>query len=182
VTSVTDGQTEYEYTYDENGNIETRIGPGVGSPGVTTFEYNYKGSRVKKTADGTTTVYINNLYECTGSGQNQDCEKHIFAGSRRIATKKSTGTFYYHPDHLGGLNVATGSSGALAQRNFYYPYGETGFHGAAQTSTTNSRTRSMTPRRASITTRRGSMTRLLEGLSAPIRCCRLVLTQRIFRG
>src|SRR5208337_4747048 len=68
-----------------------------------------------------TTAYLNNLYECT----NGSCTKHIFAGTRRIASKNSAGTNYYHPDHLGGLNIATdGSVNPVAETRFYYPYGE----------------------------------------------------------
>jgi RHS repeat-associated protein len=50
---------------------------------------------------------------------------HIFAGSRRIATKTGSSTTYYHPDHLGGLNIATGGTGNVTETTFYYPYGET---------------------------------------------------------
>ena len=51
------------------------------------------------------------------------CTKHIFAGTRRIASKTGTSVSYYHPDHLGGMNVVTNDSGAVAATNFYYPYG-----------------------------------------------------------
>ena len=106
--------------------MEERTGPGVGTAGLTTFVYDYKGSRVKKISGGTTTIYVNNLYECTDSGLGPDCEKHIFAGGKRIATKTSSTTYYYHPDHLGGLNVATDSSPTptVQEKVFYYPYGE----------------------------------------------------------
>ncbi len=86
------------------------------------YIYDYKGMRAVK--DGgtpsSTTSYLNNLYECT----NGACTKHIFAGNQRIASKSGSTVYYYHPDHLGGMNVATDSLGQMAETNFYYPYGE----------------------------------------------------------
>ncbi|MEN6439843.1 MAG: RHS repeat-associated core domain-containing protein, partial [Syntrophobacter sp.] len=64
--------------------------------------------------------YIGNLYECTGSVYT----KHIFAGGRRIASKTEAAVIYHHPDHLGGLHLATGSDGSLLQTATYYPFGE----------------------------------------------------------
>ena len=72
-----------------------------------------------KSSPSSTTVYLDNLYECTSNV----CTKHIFAGTRRIASKTGTSVSYYHPDHLGGMNVVTNDSGAVAATNFYYPYG-----------------------------------------------------------
>jgi RHS repeat-associated protein len=51
--------------------------------------------------------------------------KHIFAGDRRIASKTASDTYYYHPDHLGSLNILTDSRGYTAQTVAYYPFGET---------------------------------------------------------
>ncbi|MEM5787435.1 MAG: RHS repeat-associated core domain-containing protein [Syntrophobacteraceae bacterium] len=48
----------------------------------------------------------------------------IFAGGRRITSKSGAEIFYYHPDHLGSLNVATDADGAEVQRVTYYPFGE----------------------------------------------------------
>ena len=55
-------------TYDYD-NMMTNMGS-------TTYVYDYAGQRVKRN----TTIYIGNLYECTGS----TCTRHIFAGSQRI--------------------------------------------------------------------------------------------------
>src|SRR5208337_2916119 len=118
------------YSYDLNGNMTNRTGTAMAydqenrlvQAGSYTYTYNYKGMRAVKNG-GTptsTTAYLNNLYECT----NGTCTKHIFAGSQRIASKNSAGTNYYHPDHLGGLNVSTNSAGGTFSPNFYYPYGE----------------------------------------------------------
>src|SRR5208282_4559550 len=89
--------------------------------GSYSYIYNYKGMRAVKNGGtpSSTTTYFDKYYECT----NGACTKNIFAGTRRIASKSNSGTYYYQPDHLGGLNVATDSLGNLAETNFYYPYG-----------------------------------------------------------
>ena len=118
------------YGYDANGNMTNRDGQTMtydqenrlAQAGSYFYIYDYKGMRAVK--DGgtpsSTTSYLNNLYECT----NGACTKHIFAGNQRIASKSGSTVYYYHPDHLGGMNVATDSLGQMAETNFYYPYGE----------------------------------------------------------
>jgi RHS repeat-associated protein len=118
------------YGYDSNGNMTNRNGQAMAydyenrliSSGNTSFVYNYKGMRAEKTSGtpSSTTTYLKNLYECT----NGACTEHIFAGTRRIASKSGSTVYYYHPDLLGGMNVATDSTGQPAETNFYYPYGE----------------------------------------------------------
>ncbi|MFZ0932346.1 MAG: FG-GAP-like repeat-containing protein [Syntrophobacteraceae bacterium] len=117
------------YTYDLNGNMTNRNGQAMAydqenrlvQAGSYSYVYNYKGMRAVKNGGtpSSTTSYFNKFYECT----NGACTKHIFAGIRRIASKSGSGAYYYQPDHLGGLNVATDSLGNLAETNFYYPYG-----------------------------------------------------------
>jgi RHS repeat-associated protein len=33
--------------------------------------------------------------------------KHVFAGGRRIASVGGGSTYFYHPDHIGSLRIAT---------------------------------------------------------------------------
>ena len=44
-------------------------------------------------------------------------------GSQRIAAKDSSGTSFYHSDHLGGTNVVTNATGAQTELLEYKPYG-----------------------------------------------------------
>ncbi|MDR3565629.1 MAG: RHS repeat-associated core domain-containing protein, partial [Negativicutes bacterium] len=90
---------------------------------TTSYVYDFQGGRAQKStnAPASTTLYIGSIYEVTDSAPTE----HIFAGNRRIATKTGSGISYYHPDHLGGLNIATGGTGNVVQSVFYYPYGET---------------------------------------------------------
>jgi len=68
-----------------------------------------------------TTKYIGQIYECnTTTG----CTKYIFSGTQRMAEIDSTGTHYYHTDHLGSSTVLTDDIGGKAQEVYYYPYGE----------------------------------------------------------
>ena len=109
------------YSYDANGNLSrgggrtltwdaenrpTRIVKG----GVTTtFVYDGDGGRVKKTVQGTTTVYIGQLYVCTDTA----CAKLIYAGAQRVAMVQvgSGSTSYFHADRLGSTSVLTNASG-----------------------------------------------------------------------
>jgi RHS repeat-associated protein len=121
------------YTYDPNGNMmgrngatlthdyENRLSSLVTGGTTTTFVYDFSGGRVKKTSSSITTLYIGKLYECT-SGV---CTKHIFAGGNRIVSKKPSGTFYYHTDHLRSSSVITDASGAKVEEIYYYPFGQT---------------------------------------------------------
>jgi RHS repeat-associated protein len=91
------------------------------SVGSTSFSYDYQGARVKKTNGIDITTYVSKLYEINTTG---GVTKHIFAGGRRIASINGSTISYYHPDHLGSLNIATNASGAKVQEVTYYPYGE----------------------------------------------------------
>jgi RHS repeat-associated protein len=124
------------YTYDPNGNMmgrngatlthdyENRLVSLVAGGTTTIFVYDAAGGRVKKTSSSITTLYIGKLYECT-SGV---CTSHIFAGGNRIVSKKPSGTYYYHTDHLGSSSVITNASGAKEQEIYYYPFGQTRFN------------------------------------------------------
>ena len=91
---------------------------------VTTFVYDFEGNRVEKTIEqgGTsqTTVFIGTLYEETGS----DAVDYIYAGSQRVALKKSGGAVeYFLPDHLGGTHRIADSGGNVVRTTSYQPYG-----------------------------------------------------------
>lgn len=83
------------------------------------FAYDGDGGRVKKVDGSGSTIYIGSLYEVV----NGAAKKHIFMGGQRVAVKSSTGTEYYHADHLGSANVLTNAEGAQIQRFEYKPYG-----------------------------------------------------------
>ncbi len=89
---------------------------------ITTFVYDSTGARIKKVADGTTSIYLGKDYDITGGTST----KYIFLGDRRIANKDSGGTtLYYHEDHINSSNIITDSSGNQAAMYEYDPYGST---------------------------------------------------------
>ncbi|MHC1725688.1 MAG: RHS repeat-associated core domain-containing protein [Syntrophobacteraceae bacterium] len=103
-------------------NYDHRVS-GVNKDGVvTSFAYDFSGMRVKKQTGSSRTLYFGELYESTG-GSNM---KHIFAGGRRIASRKSANEiYYYHTDHLGSTRVLTDKDGEEVQTFFYDPFGKT---------------------------------------------------------
>ena len=69
--------------------------------------------RIKGTVDGTTTLYVGDHYEKTGSG----ISKYYYAGGQRVAVRRSgygsdNGLFWLLTDHLGSTAVTLGSAGA----------------------------------------------------------------------
>ena len=91
------------------------------SVNATQFVYDGNSTRVAKSSPGSTTVYIDKLYECT----NGSCRKYIFAGNSRVAMKSGTTVLFYHPDHQGGTSVVTDATGNKVEDIAYYPFGGT---------------------------------------------------------
>ncbi len=89
---------------------------------TTTFVYDSTGARVKKTAAGTSTIYLGKDYDIVGALTT----KYVFLGDRRIALKDSTGLkLFFHEDHINSSNVITDASGDQAGMYEYDPYGST---------------------------------------------------------
>ena len=138
VTQTGTGATAVTYSYDANGNLsggggrtltwdaENRPTQIVKGGVTTTFVYDGDGGRVKKTVQGTTTVYIGQLYVCVGTA----CEKLIYAGTQRVAMVQVNGgsISYFHGDHLGSTSVLTDSTGTEEEHNSYEPYGDIHTH------------------------------------------------------
>ena len=102
-------------------DAENRL-TSVSGAAAATFVYGGDGNRVKATFDSTTTVYVGNIYEMSGS----TVLKYYYAGGVRVATpalapERSTGasvrsgtqTYYLLGDHLGG--TASPPTGSMAQ-------------------------------------------------------------------
>lgn len=131
ISNDTNGPNFRNILYDENGNMENdgiriinynydNMPTAINYQGViSNFVYDSNGNRIKKITPAGMTIYIGGLYECTESG----CIKHIYAGSQRIALKNSMGAFYYHQDHQGSSRAITDSSGIIAERIYYGPFG-----------------------------------------------------------
>ena len=129
---VKNQQVIEQYEYDANGNMISGAGRTftydydnmptsiVYNLAATISVYDAYGMRAKKVTPASTTKYVGQIYEC----EDGECTKYVFAGIQRIATIKSTDTYYSHTDHLGSATVLTDSSSNVAQDIYYYPYGE----------------------------------------------------------
>jgi RHS repeat-associated protein len=132
----------YTYSYDCNGNMIARnVGSayslaydaenrltGVNGSTNAAFLYDGDGNRVKATVSVTTTVYIGNYFEWSGSTGTM--KKYYYAGATRVAmrTGTSTGTTglkWLLEDHLGSTNVIVNGDGSSFNRLTYKPWGET---------------------------------------------------------
>jgi RHS repeat-associated protein len=97
---------------------------------TTSFAYDGGGRRVKKTSVAGTTIYVDDIYEVRGA----QITKYYFAGSHRVAKSVGTTVTYLHGDHLGSTRLITNSSGQVAKRYEYAPYGQVIAEAVNQTS------------------------------------------------
>jgi RHS repeat-associated protein len=80
------------------------------------------GNRVKGTVGSTTTVYIGNYFEWTGSTM----KKYYYQGSFRVAMRTGTSSpQYLLSDHLGSTEFTLSSSGTKQAELRYKAWGET---------------------------------------------------------
>jgi hypothetical protein len=84
------------------------------------MEYDYTGMRVKKNAPSGISLYPFQGYEIDPNGI---ITKFIKIGIETFASKRGTNKYFYHNDHLGGVNVITDIAGTRVQLNEYDPWG-----------------------------------------------------------
>jgi len=140
--------------YDANGNLVSGDGKfyeyndanqlmrvrekDVNGAVVGEYFYDHTGQRVKKIENSVITYYLGKYYETKvvqGQGLAQNTS-YYFAYGDRVARKDSAGTYFYHPDHLGGTNAVTGSAGQLLSSTSFLPFGEIRQGGADKVSYT----------------------------------------------
>jgi RHS repeat-associated protein len=118
---LSDGQRTFAWDADNKPTAITLAGVGA-----TAFGYSGDGTRVKKVGPERTIRYAGGFEDHITDGVQI---KYIAAGGLQVATRVAgginAGTYFIHPDHLGGLNVLTNSSGQEVQRLTYLPFGET---------------------------------------------------------
>ena len=141
----------WTYEHDGNGNVVTRSQPGMtqelryDSLGRLTsfhssdddhgeiYAYDDGETRIRKTANGKVTYYINENYEeMWHNDRRVDTVKHYRAGERKVATRTSDGLHYVYPDHLGSIARMADAEGAQIKALYYRPFGgSAGEQGAA---------------------------------------------------
>lgn len=125
------------FGYDANGNMtndglntltfdaENRV---VTANSSSTYSYDGHGQRVQKSASGTTTVYIfagpKVIAEYdNGATVSSPSREYIYSGNSVLARIDSSGTKYYHHDHLSNRMI-TDSNGNVLLEQGHFPYGE----------------------------------------------------------
>ena len=112
------------YTYNDANQLRMVQENDQNGKVVSEYFYDFSGQRVKKIENGVTTYYIGKHYEANVVAGKADNSSYFFADGERVAKKDSTGTYFYHPDHLGGVNAVTNSSGTVVAKTSYLPFGE----------------------------------------------------------
>jgi len=135
--AVTHINAELKYAYDANGNQVGRASDSLiydaenrliqvkkGETVLAIFVYNGDGERVKSILGGTTTAFVGNHLEWTGSIGTM--KKYYYAGSQRVAVQNGmlAPPNYLLGDHLGSTSVTTNSAGNLVAEMLYKPFGE----------------------------------------------------------
>jgi RHS repeat-associated protein len=121
--SLVSGDGKYYEYNDANQLVRVRENDQNGKV-IAEYFYDYTGQRVKKVENGVTTYYIGKHYETNVVAGKADNTSYFFADGERVAKKDSTGTYFFHPDHLDGVNAVTNAAGAVVAKTSYLPFGE----------------------------------------------------------
>jgi RHS repeat-associated protein len=131
--------------YDANGNLLAESAPPCPSPTYTydaenrmvnylsaAYTYDGKGLRVTKASGSTTTVYVFSGSKVIAEYDNgalvgSPSREYIYSGSALLAKIDSSGTKYYHQDHLSN-RLVTDSSGNTVTQMGHYPFGESWYN------------------------------------------------------
>ncbi len=109
-------RTTYTLAYDaENSSIRA-----VGSVNAP-FVYDGDGKLVTATTSGTTTFYVGNYYEKTGS----TVRKYYYHGGRRVAMRENGVLSWLLTDQLGSTAMTLTASAGITGELRYKAYGET---------------------------------------------------------
>jgi RHS repeat-associated protein len=117
-----------EYLSDNNGNmnvgtartwdVENRLTSITKDSITTTFVYDGDGSRIKKTVGSTTTTYVNQYYEKTGTA----ATSNYYLGNKMVAQKVGSTLKYLLQDHLGSTSGEVSSSGVSTSTIRYFSF------------------------------------------------------------
>jgi RHS repeat-associated protein len=144
VDATTNHITGSPYAYDSNGNLlddgtstlvydaENRITTAQNGSASGTYSYDGNSLRVKKVAGSTTTVYIFSSSKViaeydNGAAVGSPSREYVYSGARLLAKLDSTGTKYYHQDHLSN-RLVTDSSGNTTEQTGHFPFGDSWYN------------------------------------------------------
>jgi len=134
------------YTYDNNGNILTKVdSTGTtaynwdfenrltsvqlpGTSGTVNFKYDPFGHRIQKSSSAGTTNYLYDgadlLEEVDGSGTLMTRYTQSGGIDQSLATTQGKNTYYYEADGLGSITSLSNSSGSLVNTYNYDSFGK----------------------------------------------------------
>jgi hypothetical protein len=123
VTRTISGST-YNLSYDQENCILRCLLTGVSGAATATFTYNADGARVKSVAGGTTTYFVNEMVEWTGSTSTM--KQYFSLGGRKIAMRTGAGGTlnWLIGDHLGSTVATANASGGSTGTQLYRAWGE----------------------------------------------------------
>jgi RHS repeat-associated protein len=85
-------------------------------------DYDGDGNRVKTVVGSTTTAFVGNILEWTGSTTTM--KKYYYSNGQRVAMRQGSSTLYYLlTDHLGSTAITATTSGSKLAELRYYPWG-----------------------------------------------------------
>src|SRR5579883_2214117 len=132
------------YSYDASGNMtndgintlvydaENHLVSATNGGASGTYTYDGNGLRVKKVSGSNNTVYIFSGSKVIAEYDNgvavgSPSREYIYSGSALLAKIDSSGTKYYHQDHLSNRMV-TDASGTKVAEMGHFPYGESWYN------------------------------------------------------
>ena len=115
-----------DYQYDANGNMVSGAGRTLTWDGDNRlvsvnrmrFAYDGDGTRIKKVAPTSTTIYLGD-YEVTDGA----ATKYIYLAGALVAKQTPSDLQWIHVDHLGSTQAVTNTTGAVLFRKTYGAYG-----------------------------------------------------------
>jgi len=145
ISASTNQITGSPYAYDLAGNMtndgsntlvydaENRaVSANVPGSSSGTYTYDGKGLRVKRVSvigsNSTTTIYLFSGSKViaeydNGAVPSSPSREYVYGGAALLAKIDSTGTMYYHQDHLSN-RLVTDSNGNTVGQQGHYPFGE----------------------------------------------------------
>jgi RHS repeat-associated protein len=134
-------------TYDLSGNMtydgtntlvydaENKTVSATNQSASGTYTYDGNGLRVKRVSGSTTTVYVFSGSKViaeydNGAALTAPSREYIYGGSALLAKIDSSGTKYYHHDHLSN-RVVTSSTGAILEQMGHYPFGDAWYNASS---------------------------------------------------
>ncbi len=110
-------------------DVENRLSSAGSAPGLAGGQYKYDvlGRRLKKAVGTLSTVFVHDGDQIIAEYENAALKRRYVYGTyidEPLAMVSSTGTRYYHQNRIYHVMAMTNSSGQLAERYGYTPYGK----------------------------------------------------------